>query len=110
MLGEHISPVSRVVPAATTMYTRFFARTYGLYRECDGGVADFQDAIDLVLIEPPARDAGADVRFVLVIGIDYLDRHTSIGRAKFLNGLLDTDESGRPTTTGERSRLVAQNA
>ena len=74
------------------------------------GVAEFQDAIDFVPVEPPARDAGTDVRFVLVIRVDHLDRTAPIGRGELLNGLLDADEGGRAAATAEGSGLVAQHA
>ncbi len=46
----------------------------GLNREGDGGGRQVDDGIDLLVVEPVARDSHTDVRLVLMVRADDLDR------------------------------------
>src|SRR3981081_1700172 len=52
--------------------------------ECDAGVRDVDDDIDLVDVEPPACNGGADVGLVLVIAGDDVELTALGGQAAIL--------------------------
>ena len=51
-----------------------FVRRQPLDRERHRGVRDVDDGVDLAVVVPVLRDAQADIRLVLMIGADHLDR------------------------------------
>ena len=81
-----------------------------LGRECDRGDGEVGDDVHALCVEPATQDRGSDVRFVLVIGVDDLDRVPSDFAAKILHSQFD--RRPRPVTADipERSRFIGEHA
>jgi len=75
-------------------------------RNC--GVADVGDRVDTLLVYPLARDVGADIGLVLVVGKDDLDRFAEHLAAIILDGHARGDHRSGTGIVGIQARLVVQ--
>ena len=75
-------------------------------RKCDARIRHFHDQVHAVLVEPLARDAGADIRLVLMVGEDHLGGKSF--RAEFRHRLLRAVHRQRPRQILIRARHVRQ--
>jgi len=80
-----------------------------LHRQRHGGRGQFHDGIDLLGVVPLARDVGGDVRLVLVIGADHLDRRALHFAAEILDRHLGGLERPFTAEIGIDARLVVEN-
>src|SRR5215472_13601927 len=79
-------------------------------RERDRGGRHVRNGIDLVDVEPLARNAQADVGLVLVIAADDLDLHTLGGGTEILNRLARHPDRGSARDIGVDARLIVEHA
>jgi hypothetical protein len=79
-------------------------------RERDRGGRHVGDGIDLVDVEPLARDAQADVGLVLVVAADDLDLHPLGGGAEILDRLARHPNRGGAGDIGVDARLIVEHA
>jgi predicted nucleotidyltransferase len=81
-----------------------------LSRERDRGVRQFGDCTDIFNIEPATRDAGADVRLVLVIADHDLHWPSEHLPSKILDCHLRSDYRCLAAEIGIRTGLIVENA
>jgi hypothetical protein len=80
------------------------------HRERHAGVGNVDDHVDLVDVEPLARDRGADVRLVLMIAADELDLHAFGGGIEILDRELRGGNRAGTAEVGIEARHVAEHA
>ncbi len=86
-----------------------FARKI-LHREGDGGIAEAEDGVHLLLVVPAPRDRHADIGAVLQIAEDELDRHAEDAAAEILDGEARADDIAHALLIGEDAGHVVQHA
>ena len=79
-------------------------------RERDAGIGNVDDDVDLVDVVPLARDAGADVGLVLMVGGDDLDLVAALFDARILDGHPRRRDRARAGQVGVQARHVGQDA
>src|SRR5690606_9358875 len=77
--------------------------------ESDGRVGHVLDEVDAVLIEPGARDVGADVGLVLVVGGQHLDRLAEDAAAEILHGHANGGDRSRSVDVDIGAGHIGQN-
>ena len=78
--------------------------------ERDRGGRHVDDDVDLVDVDPGARDVGADVGLVLMVGADDLDLHAFLLAAEILDRHLRGDDGAGTGDVGIKPRHVVQDA
>ncbi len=108
--GRALRPGQRRRAAGRQQNGLVLAARHLVDRQGDRRVAEVGDRIDPVLIEPLARDRGADIGLVLMVGGDDLDALAGDLAAEILGGELRGDRRAAPRAVGKHAGLVVENS
>jgi len=109
-LGEHLAPVRSEVAGPGRQEHLVLLPHHLVDGERDPGIRDVDDHVDLVAVDPRARDAGADVGLVLVVGADDLDLHVLLRGGEILHRLAGGEHRALPAEIGVEPRHVVEHA
>ena len=96
-----------VLPTAPAMAMRFFGGEL-LDRERHRGIVEADGHVDLVGIEPLARDRGADIGLVLMVGEHDLDRLAKHRAAGILDRHARGNDRAGTAEIGIEARLIVE--
>ena len=108
LFGEHCEHVNSEVAAPDTRLTTFFSRATVEAASAMAEIAEVNERIDLVDIDPSAGDAGGEVGFILVVGGDDVDRPSFLQEPGVLDSHLCRNDTSDAADVGCNARLVAQ--
>jgi hypothetical protein len=81
-----------------------------LHRQCGAGIRQVHDQLDAFGVVPAPGDPGGDIRLVLVIAADRLDRLAQHGAAQFLDRHFGGGEGPRAALVGKIAGHVVEHA